>query len=81
KKAAVSKQMYTYSLPVHFTLQWSFPEERILDPESDDPDISGAAIEELEAELTDLLRQHYSADNVSVLDDALGSLFLGRHTE
>ena len=87
QKRSVSKpessqsRLFTYSLPVHFTFQFTFRESEILDPDADEPEISEDAITELEEELTEHLGQNYAIERVTVLDDALESTFLGKSPE
>ena len=81
-KAETSQsRLFTYSLPVHLTLQFTFSESEILNPDDEDPEISEDAISELKAELTEHLRQNFAVEGVTVLGDALGTVFLGKSSE
>ena len=81
KLKSAQPRLFTYSLPVYFTVQFTFRESEILDPDGDQPEISEDAITELEDELTEHLGQNYAIERVTVLDDALESTFLGKSPE
>ena len=89
KKAADSKKNqakskprasrhFTYSLPVHFNLQFTFRESQIVWPDEPEPEISEDAIAELEQELSEFLGGEYKISDLSVLDGGLGTVFLGQ---
>ena len=63
-------RLFTYSLPVHLTLQFTFRESEILIANEEDPEISKDAITELKEELTAYIRQNYVVGECKVLVDA-----------
>jgi len=81
KRKQAKKRLFSFSLPVHFTLQYTFSESEILNPDDDEPDISEAAIAELEQELAELIGENYAIGEVYVLDDSLNSIFLNESIE
>jgi hypothetical protein len=72
------KKHYTYNLTVSFRMQYTFPEEEVEPSEegdTEDRDPSQCALNRLEDELREYLRQNYVADNVEAwgdFDDLLG---------
>jgi hypothetical protein len=73
-----TKKHYTYNLSVSFRMQFTFTENEV-EPSEDggpkDRDPSQRALENLEEELREHLRQHYTVDDIEVsgdFDDLLG---------
>jgi hypothetical protein len=68
---------FVCTLPVLVRAQFTFSEDEVVDPDSDDPDIAESALESLSDELREQVEAKYEVESVDILDDALDSLFLG----
>lgn len=72
---------YTFSLPVTFQLQFTFPEAEVDASVADDPEIRSEALEALTQELLEVLGQNYVISELDIADDGLAALFLGKNED
>jgi hypothetical protein len=69
---------FTFALPVHFRLQFTFRECEVEAPDDDEPEITSEALRALEQELEEFISKNYVIDSLEIFDDALDAVFLGR---